>query len=448
MNLLRAVGILRTQIALPAGSAVEVALPADNVPTIPRDAPVFCSASQSVRRRYPVPSRRESAFASGHPADIRVSLSAAGIAVRAEAVFEAPGDISADAFLPLTLTPSRQPEQTAPAVRKAFERLGDTQWTLGALTLDDPQGCYAPASKLNEIRRTVFEKLTEAWESHRAARRTAIGAAWGIDSLFASPAATPAAWSLKIRADALPLPPDALECIDTLILAIGHTPLAALEPRLASWSPGVARARIRLALPLITRDADVPQMKATLRALVQEGWQSWECADLAGHHMLGELGVAPVSADWSLYAFNRVAAAELARLGIVSFVLSPENSLENILALNGAGAKPELLAYQHTPLFMSATAPCLPQAETGVPVTLADRRGRTFVTREIDGLWVTVWSDAYCLADRTDDSGLSRYRIDLSWSPGEKRFPEVIRTVMGCRPTANTHSANFGRGLA
>ncbi len=114
--------------------------------------------------------------------------------------------------------------------------------------------------------------------------------------------------------------------------------------------------------------------------------------------MLGELGIVPASADWSLYAFNRIAAAELARLGIGSFVLSPESSLENMLALPSSSA--ELLAYQHTPLFLSATAPCLPEAETDSPVRLSDRRGRTFVTRKIDGLWVTVWDSAFCIADR------------------------------------------------
>ena len=51
VNLLRAVGSQRLQIAMPTGSSVEVALPVENVPMIPCGAPVFCSASQAVRRR-------------------------------------------------------------------------------------------------------------------------------------------------------------------------------------------------------------------------------------------------------------------------------------------------------------------------------------------------------------------------------------------------------------
>jgi hypothetical protein len=442
---LRVAGSLRPVIELPAQSTVEVALPSEDSPMIPPNTPVFCSASQAVRRRYAIRNLRESAFATGHPADIRVTRASTGIAVRAEAALEKTGDVTADAVVPLTLTPSRQPEKTEPAVRKAFERLGDTAWQLGTLTLDDPQACYAPASKLNEARRTVFEKLTEAWDARRAARRAAIADAWKFDAP-AEHHPEPARWSLKLRLALPPLPADELTGLDALVLAIGHTPPDACEQRLAAWSAVIARDRIRLALPLITRDPDVPQLKATLRTLVENGWRNWECADLAGHRMLGELGIVPASADWSLYAFNRIAAAELARLGIGSFVLSPESSLENMLALPSSSA--ELLAYQHTPLFLSATAPCLPEAETDSPVRLSDRHGRTFVTRKIDGLWVTVWDSAFCIADRLADSGLSRFRIDLSWSPEETQVIDIVRAVRDGQTPPDTHAANFGRGFA
>jgi hypothetical protein len=371
-----------------------------------------------------------------------------------------PGDVKADLFLPLTLPPSRQPGQTASAVRKAFGRLGDTAWLLGALTLEDPHACYAPPSKLNEARRDVLEKLSAAWAACRAGRRAAIAAAWGLSPSGAPPSgesrssALPAArWSIKLRADSPLLPLDALAGIDTLVLAVGHAPRAILEKRLADWGSLFAPSRLRLALPLITRSHELPELKSTLRALVQDGWNTWECADLAGCHLLGELGLKPVSSDWSLYALNRVAAAELGRLGIASHVLSPENSRENIRALSGTGEPPrsplpapELLVYQHTPLFISETAPCLPHADEGV--TLTDRRGRTFVTQKIDGRWSTVWSTPFCLADRIADSGASLFRIDLSWSPDAASFPALIRSVLAGRLPPAAHPANFSRGLA
>ena len=366
-----------------------------------------------------------------------------------------PDDIRAETFLPLPLTPSRQPEQTAAAVRKAFERLGDTAWQLGTLTLDDPASCYAPPSKLNEVRRTVFEKLSENWTAARKGRCAAISAAWGLGAAVpAARNAAPAQWSLKLRADTPLLPRDALEGIDTLVLAIGHTPLAALEPQLAAWRSVFAPNHIRLALPLITRTPELPDLRAALRTLIQNGWKDWECADLAGCHMLGAQGLTPISSDWSLYALNRVAAAELASLGITSHVLSPENSLDNIHALTCVPPSsalcpqsvPELLAYQHTPLFISETAPCMPH--DGASITLSDRRGRSFITQKIDRRWITVSDAPFCIADRLAEAGAGRFRIDLSWSPDPVAFPSIIRPVRSGHPPPKTHSANFDRGFS
>ena len=445
VNELRAAGTTRPVIGLPARSRVEVALPDEDVPTIPPGTPVFCSASQAVRRRYTIHGLRESALDTGRPASVRVALTPSEIFAHAEAAFERAGDVSAEITLAGELAPSRQPEKTAEAVRKAFERLGDTPWRLGELALDDPAFRYAPASKLNEARRAVFAKLTDAWAARRAEKRAAIAEAWQLDSPPERHPA-PARWSLKLRADSATLPATLLADFDALVLSIGHASAATCEQRLTDWGTAIARDRIRLALPAITRATEMACVKDALGRLANAGWSAWECADLAGYRLLDDAGLTPVSADWSLYAFNRMAIAELVRLGIKTFVTSPENSLENLLAM--PADKAELLVFQHTPLFLSATAPCLPEAITDTPLCLTDRRGRRFMTRRLDDVWATVWEKAFCIADRCPDTGLSRFRIDLSWSPDESRFPDIIRDVRAGRCPADTHDANFSRGLA
>ncbi len=455
IHALRAAGSLKPVITLPAGTAVEVALPEDDVPRIPPGAPLFCSASQAVRRRYEIPSLREAALPAGHAADIRVSLSSDGITVRARSASGQADDVRAEFRLPLALTASRQPEQTLPAVRKAFERLGDTAWRLGALELDDPDALYAPLSKLNEARRGALAALTAEQARLRARRRDAVADAWQ----FALPAnqapgdaVPPAAeWSLKLRAGGPLLPADALEGIGTLVLAIGHLPADELGDHLARWSARFARENIRLALPLITRTPETDALKQTLRALVRDGWTNWECAELSGCRMLREEGVPPVSADWSFYALNRVAAAELASLGIRRFVLSPENSIDHardLAAAPGLTPTAELLVYQHTPLFLSETAPCLPQAPRTEAVSLSDRRGRVFTTRRLDNLWVTVLNAPLCLADRAAEAGTRAWRVDLSWSPDGEDVPALLRTLLSGRCPAGTHAGQADRDLA
>ena len=446
---------LRPLISVPADAIVEVALPDDDVPDIPNGSPVFCSASQAVRRRYVIRSIRESELASGHPVAFRVTLQPNGIAVHAAAA-----SIHADAFIPLALSSSRQPEQTASAVRKAFERLGDTAWQLASLTLDDPQTLYAPPSKLNEARRAVLDRLTENWTAARAAHRATIEVGRRVPSPphssaqtcggqgTARPAchvASCALWSFKLRADTPPLPASALAEFDTLVLAIGHAPFKTLEGQLADWSRLIAPSRIRLALPLLTRAPELPALKATIRQLAAADWTRWECADLAGHRMLAEQGIVPHSADWSLYALNRAALAELARLGIRTAVLSPENNRDNLHALCASSDIPEVLAYQHTPLFISETAPDLPLA---APEThLTDRRKRAFTVQQIDGRWITVLDAPFCIADRLAETGATRFRIDLSWSPVSACTSETIAIIRAGRTPLNAHVANFDRGF-
>lgn len=461
VNVLRAAGSIKPVISLPRGATVEVALPEENVPVIPPGSPVFCSASQAIRRRYEIQNIRESALPLGRAADIHVSLDPGGIRVRAASSFEGDGVASAECRLPLSLTPSRQPEKTLPAVRKAFERLGDTAWRLGTLAVDDPCSLYAPPSKLNESRRIALDALTHEWNARRAAHRTAVSAFWGLQPPNTPPhtGAAPfdpssVMWSLKIRADAALLPADALAGIGTLTLAIGHIPLALLEEQLASWKSLFSTDRILLALPLVTRVHEHSELKNTAGTLIKNGWTQWECADLAGHRLLADLGTDALSADWSLYALNRISAAELFRLGARSFVLSPENDLANIRALcrvcvshpySPPRAQPELLVYQHTPLFISETEPCQPH--DGKQLTFCDRRGRTFVTRKLDGRWITVWQQAFCMADHIREAGCGKCRIDLSYSPASESHASIIRTVCsGYRP-AGTHTGNLERGL-
>lgn len=456
VDALRTPNAARTVITLPTGATVEVALPADDVPTIPRGAPVFCSASQAVRRRYAIAALRDDASDAGRPASFAVTLAPEGIAAHATADFETPGDLATDVALPIPLQPSKQPDQTPAAVRRAFARLGDTEWRLGTLDLSDPFALYAPASKLNEARRALAAALSDAWRQRRAARREAVSQRWclGDSPAHARRGDQPARTTLKLRADAAPLPNDVLHRIDALVLAVGHLQPDALRGPLDAWRRAFGPGRIRLALPLISRGAEAESLKATLRTLQACGWTEWECADLAGCRMLRAEGLSPAAADWSLYAFNRVAAAELARLGVGAFVCSPENGLDNILALIEAGTtipEPEVLAFQHTPLFLSATAPCLPGgAKTAEESALVftDRRKTRLICRHLDDLWVTVRESAFCVADRLAEFAPARIRIDLSWSPRETDFAEIIRSVQTGRCPPDTHPANFGRGLA
>ena len=161
-----------------------------------------------------------------------------------------------------------------------------------------------------------------------------------------------------------------------------------------------------------------------MKHLLRAGYTRWEASDLATLHLLRQAGVSDVSSDWTLYAFNRAAIAELADLGVVRAVASPENSQDNLAFLADSPLPFEFLEQQSTPLFISLTPPAtggsqlVATATTGdsrscATVHLTDPKGDDFTTFPLDGLWITTRA-----APRrfTPPAGASR-RLDLSWDP-------------------------------
>lgn len=400
-----------------AGSDVEILMPAPDAasaaPEIrPGDA-VYCSASNEVKRRFPVPSFRPSSCESGTPVELVVSLSGNGVHASARTP---PGsaEVAAEASMAIQLSPSRQSERTRAAVEKAFTRLGGTGWRLASLALDDPQRLFAPASVLNDLRRRLAANLDEA---RLAARAERVAAALE-NAAPAQPQAAqePPARVLKMRIDQQ-IPDDACS-FDEIVAALGHlsgraaeASLRQIAERLRSLAEenGDPVPSLRLALPVFTRERDLNALRGTVKHMAKAGISAWEAADLATLRILRQLGLADITADWTLYAFNAAARSQLCELGVQRMVASPENDSGNLLALASQPHSPsvEFLVRQSTPLFISLTRPATPD-----PSRLEGLSGGAFSCRAIDGLWVT----ARIAPRRFSPPGNARTtRVDISW---------------------------------
>ena len=416
-----------TVFSVRAGSDVEIAVPEPTQPTAPHGrrgtgpaaetvpiqpgATVYCSASNEVKRRFPVPSFRPSDVQAGVRVDVAVMLAPDAITAMANGVTVRQA---------CTLSPSQHPERTAEAVRKAFSRLGETEWFLGDLTLSDPDRLFAPASVLNEVRRQLVEQLDAA---RLATRREKIAAALADLGQASAPVGTadPAvrdvpARVLKLRLDQ-PLPDDACE-YDELVVGIGHRAGKDVEAGLLRFA-GELRAlaeqagdpvpALRLALPVFTFERDFNALRAAVKHMVKAGISAWEAADLAGLRLLRQLGLEDITADWTLYALNRSALAQLRELGLARCVTSPENNFENLQVLADHTGTPavEFLVRQSTPLFISLTRPA-----TEDPSLLTGLKGDAYMSYPVDGLWVTAKTETRRL--RIPGNTAST-RTDLSW---------------------------------
>ena len=365
-----------------AGTDVEIEVPEDfPVKTGER---VYCSMSNAVKRMFPSPTYRPSDYPGTKTLDVRVTIAPDAISADAKV-----GGIEVDASVRGAFAAAKSPEKTYAAVEKAFSKLGETDYSLGSLNLVDTDRLFAPMGVLNDLRRDIVEKLDDA-----RARSVADRAEKALlDDASPSAADAPRRRTVKIRPDQK-LPAGDW---DEVIVAVNENSSGSLDDNQAIRQFKQSN-NLRIAMPVYTHEADLNRLRVMVKRLRREGFEKWEASDLATLKMLKAAGIADITADWTLYAFNSQALAAVSELGVRRFVASPENTRENLQYLAESGYDVEFLSQQSTPLFVSLTKPG-DQSELAV--------------FERDGLWVTTRR-----VPRTFDlpEGIST-RIDLSWDP-------------------------------
>lgn len=345
---------------------------------------VYCSMSNAVKRRFPVPSIRISDYPGLLAVDVVVKIEPKVVTVTGT-WRECAAQVSREGVF----TPAKNPEKTTAAIRAAFEKSSEKTYRLGKLEIDDTDKLFVPASFLNELRRALYAALDDARLKAREDLIARVRDA-APEKDWAS-AAGEGGDTLKVRLDeAIPVG-DWAEIVYAIDAKTAHE----VEAR------NLPRETTRLALPVYVAEGDFQKLRVAVKHLVRADYMKWEAADLAGVRLLKACGVEDITGDWTLYAFNSYALEELTRLGVNSFVVSPENGRENAQFLAESGYPVAFLAQQSTPLFISLHRPAvLPNAESGL------------VVYERQGLWITTRATPRTFRRITDTAPR---RIDLSW---------------------------------
>ncbi len=372
----------------PAGSDVEVLLPGDAGRnsawmSLKPGMTVYCSMSNSVKKMFPCVSFRPSDYPGIKPIDPQVCISQQSVTARV-------GEpVLAEAVVPAQASKANDPSRTDEAVRKAFGRLGGTDYRLGSVRVENDEGLFVPMGVLNTLRRALVGNIDKA---RRAACEQATAAALeaivedipssGFDAAGADESSKPV---LKLRTGQV-IPPGEWK---EVVLSIS-------PDGVVGDGFGVDT---RIALPVWTPETDFNKLRSSVKRLLRAGYLKWEASDLATLRMLKHLGVTDVTADWTIYVRNSSALAELSDLGVKRFVASPENDDVNHRRISESGFDVEFLVSQSTPLFLSLTSP---KAD-------GDIEGYSVFRR--DGLFVTTRREPFSF---TAPESAPR-RVDISW---------------------------------
>lgn len=406
----------KLRFELPANQKIALKLPND-APFIEKGSAVYCSYSQAVRQRYDFVAPRPGQYRQRKNVDIHIRQSLDEMIITAQA-----GNTELQQILPGPFEPAKQPEKSATSFEKCFSKLGDTDWQLGAFTLEGP-AVFAPASVLNEARRNLIDNFTEKWQFNRAALPQP-------EAFPAEPLSDELRWSAKARRCL------ALENIDEFVLEVDPDRPQEIESALATY-----KEKLRLALPVIIRDEDLVRFKELIDRFA--GVEKWEAANIGGLQLLK--GKADITGDWPLYTLNSQAALAWREQGIRHGVLSPEDDAQNLFELiRQLGPAAIVPVYQHTPLMISATKP------EAVSSELSDRSQREFQLETNGHEFVLINKTPFSLAEHLDDLsafGARQFRIDLSYGvKTDEKAQDLVRRIIA-RESVPGDSLNFSRGL-
>jgi putative protease len=401
---------------LPANAEIALKVPSDS-PYLEIGAPVYCSHSQAVRQRYDITAPRPGLYRQRRAVNVHIVQSAEQLVMTASA-----RGAQFTLALPGPFEAAKQPDKVAAAMEKSFSKLGDTDWQLDQLTVEGP-AIFAPASILNEARRTLIEEFSKVWNQTEQEVPT-------LGTLTAQPVSDAVHWSVKARRF-FPV-----SNIDEYVLEIDPDHPEEIEKALAAYPE-----QLRLALPVIIRDEDTDRFRELI-ARFSKVWK-WEAANIGGLNLLD--GEKDITGDWPLYTLNTQAALHWQEQGVSRFVLSPEDDAENIFALaQQLGPSAIVPVFQHSPLMISATRP---ETESG---ELTDRSQRTFRTETNGREFVLVNTTPFCLTDQLDDLkafGARRFRIDLCYGiDSAEQAAGLVSGILSGKPIQGD-PLNFSRGL-
>jgi len=362
---------------------------------------IYCSMSNAVKRMFPTPSFRPSDYPGGTEIDVEVTLEKDGIVASAHAA-GMPRPHVLETRVEATLAAAKNPEKTLEGVRKAFSKLGDTDYRLGKLTLNDPDKLFAPMNVLNDLRRDLVERL-DAWREK--ARCEKLEEAKGEVERSATDGSPRQIRTIKVRAGQKVAAGE----WDEVIVAINAE---TTSESLSTFNHQPPTSNLRLALPVYTAEPDFNRLRTTVKRFLREGYEKWEAGDLATLRMLKALGVKDITADWTLYAFNSHALAALSELGVKRFVASPENTRENLQYLSESGFDVEFLSQQSTPLFISLTKPEVEDGEW--KMENGEWKMENGKWRMEDGEW-KMENGKWRMENGKDDGDLVGFRRDGLW---------------------------------
>jgi putative protease len=456
---------VRHAFEAPAGSMVEVLLPEDH-PDLPAGAPVYCSSSQEVKQRHrlvrPKPGLHRTRLAVVF--HIAINRQELRVQAMARSLRSSAGASEATVCQAGPFEPAKDAVRQQTAVRTAFEKLGDTRFSLRSLECANPEGLFVPVSMLNQIRRAAVAALERELAKEREAFLQSLRAEYlsRAAEVKVSVPPPPVRWSLKV--DRLGFT-EAFEerdwdGVDEVVVDIARDHGGTLPDKLKALGERIGREHIRLALPAITRKWEEGDLGRKVERLRADGWRKWEAANVSAWGVLDSPKEIDWGTDWSLYCVNRIAARQFFEMGATRVCLSPEDGISNVRSLLAEfRERATLIVYQDTPQFIAESC-AYANLIGGCPgkanclfdeMDLKSSYDERLKAIDYHCRTILITQEAFCLQPFVSElrsAGAVSLRADFVYRRYEpEQVRDVWRLLRAGKTVPKTYSARFEQGL-
>ena len=339
------------------------------------------------------------------------------------------GDVSASAQGDVPEKALNRPTD-CDTLTKQLSKLGDTVFSFDKLTADIDEGLIVPAGKLNELRRTVTEKLTELIIEKNTPRYTISDFQPCLTAI-----APPERTKLPLRTYCRT--PEQISAAAELSEYVIVPENIISEEMLG----GVDSDKIIAAPPRFITDEDV--LRKRLEQLKAMGIDRLYCHTPDCIAMGKELGF-KLHGSFTLNVFNSYSVKILSILGLEDCVFSVEATLEQI-----ADIVPNMplgaVVYGRLPLILTRNCPIKNEVGCGkCTKKLIDRTGRELPVACTKDYAEVLNADRLCMTDRLDEiRNISFGVVYLSDETAE----EVRSALSGRKPQGNITRGLYYRGI-
>ncbi len=378
---------------------------------------IYLASSSEVKGSYDYKCPKQGEFAARQNVEVKVEVFADKVVAGAEKY---------ESVIAGKFEPAKDAAKTEEAIRKAFDKTGDTKLELKKLDVVNEQGLFVPASILNELRRDLYAKIEIVKKKGE------------LPDVFATREKQEP--KLIVRTD------DVSNIVD-----INFDDVAEIEFLLDTDSnipdlQKLPKTKIRLVLPQVARNMSFWRKKVD--SLLSAGYKKWTIGNWWGLEVLPSKGV-DIAFDNGIYMMNSQAISAAKEMNISRICLSVEDCLKNMQKLAQISSlKVVMPVYQDVPLFWSAVCvrdnDCA-KCKKDIKWMKFAKDGKNYWVRSKNCQTLVIADTPICFAKEAESVEADFYRADFCYKKYEAKDAAAIwQKIKNFEDVAKCSKANLG----